>query len=68
MSKSTFNDKTPMPFGKYKGEAMENVPAGYLLWLYEQMKRDDEKINLFIYIAENRKQLEQEADEEKRDR
>jgi uncharacterized protein (DUF3820 family) len=22
-----------MPWGKYKGEKMEKVPAGYLLWL-----------------------------------
>lgn len=26
-------DKSPMPFGKYKGTAMANVPASYLLWL-----------------------------------
>lgn len=27
-------DESPMPFGKYKGENMEDVPASYLLWLY----------------------------------
>jgi uncharacterized protein (DUF3820 family) len=27
-----------MPFGKYKGEKMANVPADYLLWLYENGK------------------------------
>ncbi len=30
----TDNDK--MPFGKYKGEKMANVPSTYLLWCYEQ--------------------------------
>lgn len=25
-----------MPFGKHKGQDMENVPASYLLWLSEQ--------------------------------
>lgn len=25
-----------MPFGKHKGQDMENVPASYLLWLFEQ--------------------------------
>lgn len=25
-----------MPFGKYKGTAMANVPAKYLLWLYNE--------------------------------
>ena len=31
-----FTDHTPMPFGKYKGTAMANVPAPYLLWLYNK--------------------------------
>ena len=31
-------DESPMPFGKYKGEAMVDVPASYLLWLYENNK------------------------------
>jgi uncharacterized protein (DUF3820 family) len=44
------NDNSPMPFGKYQGKAMINVPAQYLLWLFnkgcgnEQVKR---------YIMEN---------------
>lgn len=25
-----------MPFGKYQGKAMANVPAQYLIWLYNQ--------------------------------
>jgi hypothetical protein len=29
------NDKSVMPIGKYKGERMANVPAEYLLWMYE---------------------------------
>lgn len=29
-----FTDETLMPFGKYKGEKLINVPASYLLWLY----------------------------------
>jgi uncharacterized protein (DUF3820 family) len=27
-----------MPFGKYKGEKMANIPAEYLVWLYENSK------------------------------
>ena len=27
-------DSDPMPFGKHKGEPMENVPASYLHWLW----------------------------------
>ena len=29
-------DNTPMPFGKHKGKAMVNIPAQYLLWLYNE--------------------------------
>lgn len=28
------DDRSQMPFGKYQGKAMANVPAHYLLWLY----------------------------------
>ena len=29
-------DNDPMPFGKYKGKPMRDVPATYLDWLYDQ--------------------------------
>lgn len=32
------SDESLMPFGKHKGEKMANVPADYLLWLYENSK------------------------------
>jgi len=31
-----FTDTTPMPFGKFQGKTMANVPAVYLLWLYNK--------------------------------
>lgn len=31
-------DESIMPFGKHKGEKMANVPAPYLMWLYENNK------------------------------
>lgn len=31
-----FTDHTPMPFGKYRGTTMANVPAVYLLWLFNK--------------------------------
>lgn len=31
-------DEDLMPFGKYKGNKMANVPANYLLWLYDMDK------------------------------
>jgi uncharacterized protein (DUF3820 family) len=27
-----------IPFGKYKGEKIANIPADYLVWLYENSK------------------------------
>ena len=37
MEKNTeITDNTPMPFGKHMGTAMANVPAVYLIWLYNE--------------------------------
>ena len=30
------NDRDRMPFGKYQGAPMEEVPASYLLWLWNE--------------------------------
>ena len=43
-------DQDIMPFGKYKGETMEKVPASYLLWLRDQGCWNKEVKN---YIEEN---------------
>ena len=43
-------DKSPMPFGKHKGVEMANVPADYLIWLYENEKCTDE---VREYIEDN---------------
>jgi uncharacterized protein (DUF3820 family) len=53
------NDNSPMPFGKYKGQKMENVPASYLLWLYDENKCNREVRD---YIADNLDVLEDEND------
>lgn len=44
------NDNSIMPFGKYKGVKLANVPASYLLWLYDNNKCFGE---LKKYIEEN---------------
>lgn len=47
-----------MFFGKYKGYALANVPADYLLWIYKNLRlREDLK----KYIDDNKKGLEQEV-------
>ena len=48
-------DESPMPMGKHKGEKMANVPAKYLIWLYEQTKP------IIDYIEDNMDALNKEA-------
>jgi hypothetical protein len=43
-------DESSMPFGKFKGKKMANVPAGYLLWLHENIELRDP---LKTYVKEN---------------
>jgi len=63
MSKSqSFTDETPMPWGKYKGTAMANVPADYLIWLYENNKAHGK---LLYYIHRNMDVLRADAAREK---
>jgi len=58
-------DKDRMPFGKYNGKTMEEVPAGYLLWLdtelEEQTLRNEAQQAVREYIDDNRSVLESES-------
>ena len=36
MISNKIEDTDIMPFGEHKGKKMANVPAKYLIWLYEQ--------------------------------
>jgi len=51
-------DNTPIPFGKCKGTAMANVPAKYLLWLFEQGCKHE---GVRRYIMDNLQLLKREA-------
>lgn len=44
------NDESLMPFGKFKGKKLEDVPASYLIWLYDENKCSGE---LKQYIKDN---------------
>jgi len=50
-------DNSLMPFGKYKGQKMANVPASYLLWLKNNDCKDQKVLD---YIEDNMDQLRQE--------
>lgn len=56
-------DNSPMPFGKYRGTAMINVPAAYLLWLYNEGCNND---SVKQYIIANLDGLNNEAGHTKR--
>lgn len=43
-------DESPMPFGKWQGRKMANVPADYLIWLYENNKCNND---VREYIEDN---------------
>jgi len=48
-------DNSPMPFGTHKGTKMANVPAKYLLWIYEQ------NLDVMNYIKDNMDVLRKEV-------
>ena len=53
-------DTDPMPFGKYKGTPMQDVPASYLHWLWTNGKKDDKTCKVADYIRRNLNALKQE--------
>lgn len=47
-------DMSPMPFGKYKGRPMEDVPASYLHWLWSNWSKEErDQKPVAGYIREN---------------
>ncbi len=53
-------DKDPMPFGVHKGIKMANVPAKYLIWIYEQ------NLDVMSYIKENMDAIRLELNKKKK--
>jgi uncharacterized protein (DUF3820 family) len=56
-------DNSQMPFGKYKGEKMINVPASYLMFLFENNKTTPAVAK---YIAFNMDAIQKELNSGKR--
>lgn len=51
------SDESLMPFGQYKGKEMANVPASYLIWIYDNNKCTPDVAN---YIEDNMDALKAE--------
>lgn len=49
-----------LTFGKYQGKCVEDVPASYLLWLYEQPWLDQHP-DLLYYIDGNLEDISEDA-------
>jgi len=54
-------DTDPMPFGEHKDKPMEEVPASYLLWLYDQGIKHNA---VRRYVEKNMNFLQQEEKQE----
>ena len=54
------SDTDPFPFGKHKGEPMQDVPARYLHWLWTNGKEGDKSCPVADYIRRNLDALRKE--------
>jgi len=46
-------DTDKMPFGKYEGKFLQDVPASYFHWLWCNGKRDNKQCPVADYIRRN---------------
>lgn len=53
MSKEPLKDDSPMPIGKHKGIKMEDVPASYLCWLWNNGMKSNLNCPVAKYIRDN---------------
>lgn len=63
-------DESLMPFGKFKGIRMEDVPGSYLLWLYDEWTLPNPRfgfVNTDVkeYIEDNMDAIKMEVKNEK---
>jgi len=65
MSKALI-DTDPMPFGRFKGTALANVPASYLRWVKENVYKNPSNEGLFKYIYENWDAISKELENEEK--
>ena len=54
------NDSSLMTFGMFKGIRMRDIPAEYLLWIYDN-RRWGSRRDLLIYLMEHEQALRKEV-------
>lgn len=57
-------DTDRMPFGKYVGYKMENIPARYLLWFHSNVPHTFSNLAIHNYIKNNLIALEERSEQE----
>lgn len=62
LRRKMMNDNSLMPFGQYRDEKLKDVPASYLLYLYDQESEwvEENHPELYDYIEDNLEALEGE--------
>ncbi len=58
------NDESIMPFGKYKGTRMIDVPAGYLMWFHLNVAETSVNEPVHSYIKDNLDVIQSEINQE----
>jgi uncharacterized protein (DUF3820 family) len=53
-------DLDPMPFGKYKGQPMQDVPADYLHYLWHKGLKHERNSLVAVYIRANLNAIKKE--------
>lgn len=53
LSMKSLSDTDPMPFGKHKGESMQDVPASYLYYLWVNGLKENVQSDVADYIRRN---------------
>lgn len=64
MNKQPLTDTCPMPHGKHKGTAMQDVPASYLIWYDREATYKAPEV--IAYIDDNRDVLQIELKKQSR--
>jgi uncharacterized protein (DUF3820 family) len=59
------NEHSIMPTGKHQGKRMADIPANYLLWIFDN-RRWGRRRDLLIYLMEHEAQLREQLQHEKR--
>lgn len=62
MPAAPWTDATVIPWGAHKGKKLSEIPASYLLWLFEQTWIRDYQ-GLYLYLKAHESQLMDEKKE-----